>query len=1818
MVFSPELARMGARPFQQRDSDLEMRMIQDQEERIAAAEARIAHYDDASLLVLSGELQDWANAYPTMDPVVAYEAVTMGIPFDSEIGIGIAKESTAFIEEQRQASLPFVGDRVLEGSGEALFSNEGRFVGYSELDDDENDLVVRFVQSQQNGPNADFYNGAIQDGTFNAADMIRQTRSIYRPYNELIGKVSPDARGYNAFIENVYLMPNTTVASLNEEFGEGVQFNSSMVISRVRDLVDENDDWREANVLMTEEERASAEQINAYIEEAREERERLTGGGDTGIGSLIIDYALKPAVRGAQAGAISAGNYFNNNARQYLNLLGTASETAVSQEAFGGVSGGGDIFQQPTVFDPDPLTTQARLAYDFAGGFTGLATEAITLGAAGAPGRVYGRLGFNTLGQRLGARAFVAGAPQISQAAVAGGPSAIQQTSAAATDLGVLFDNPDLAGDGWLLGSDLIAERQRREAEFTPTFENGDYFTWGRAVARSVGFELDTVPYNTLSGAVDAFIAFRGPGEVIPDAAAEIGLKARYLPGVRQVPLIGRSDPLINAGGIRISNRPSILRSTADEWLSSWRGRLVAKKFAEIDDVYDIMSTTNNKMDLHTARLIANAKTADEVTDILKASVGINIQQTPQLSIRGSLKGVARPMDWSNPLSRFASRMLANVPQQGMVSMRDGTAVYKWADDYMKNASVPVAVRKDFLNKLGQAPVNRRFDVIIDIEKAIAQQTLAKITKRRLAGGFVTPSVKETVALLSQKGAAKVSGDADYVARMQARTQKKAEELVETLTRHFKDTSDAMTKFNVDAVGKASTDNTLARRAGPGDVFDSPHLDIEFLRDGIPLPGMTDIRQLRKLNKPMYDLLSNIPLYRELDRMMDLPRSIVEALTIAVFKPFAIVRPAYIVRVVTEEQFRIAAVGGDAFVNNPMAWASWVVMGKRGLGKGTDLDLNLKSLQDSPQGAMVRMERSDEARVVGATYSTATRGQQGFVEGWAGEMSQLNASPVAVHVAANPMRRVQQGAILPGQRPRFEYSDAELDFVMKEFEDTWRAFAEGDATSLFRQKWDAGDQRGAVSDYLETVERRIQTKTGGSTELREAIAVGELNGIKVQGRGKSTLQANSEFVEAIGDAKFINYAPESVKVQKLKYDRALRDGQEAAYKDFLNVISSAIIEKPTTWWSRSPVFRQNYWNGVAEHAHLLSRQDALKLKKKFENTKKQVDPKIRQAVNQAVENANGPMRLKDFDLLIKGQAVDKTNDLLFSMATRQQWQDAARVVAPFAAAWQEVITTWSKIILDDPFKLGRLEQAKRVIGDPDFSATIDRFPGFETIDGQGLIYTDDYGEKRIVVPFAGLYRKAARAITNAPELPNPHGDSVRLDSLNVGAGFLPGLGPVASIGVSELLNVVRDFGGKDFRTQKTPFGTLEEVLFPFGESSVAILDYTTWGGLVLPSWLRYLTAALAGDDLTQMSGPSEDAYNGRVIAAMQWLMMNDPDDRYSLDDVEKRERLMSDARAQIAQDAWVSAFSAALGPGPARREAFILDDDGNVQMNVDSGNASSFMTYLSASTMHRTFLDEATEAGLPYDQAEAIAWARVTELTGSDGFIKVGKTRSMLLGSVPVTRDAYEWLLDNPEVRTNASRTWQFFAPYEPDGELYMPMYLETIEQGERNRLRPQEWLDFAQDITAQRLYDARVRSLGSIRQVSEDAFRAEINEYADNLQERFPQWRNTDRYGSPASIPEVQFELGTLTSEGGRFENHPIAPAVQEALGLREVAEQRATDAGLRSFLRAGSAVWIRELYDAQLVELSSRYPEASFVIDRAFRSEIRSQLLRDVEGAE
>ena len=142
------------------------------------------------------------------------------------------------------------------------------------------------------------------------------------------------------------------------------------------------------------------------------------------------------------------------------------------------------------------------------------------------------------------------------------------------------------------------------------------------------------------------------------------------------------------------------------------------------------------------------------------------------------------------------------------------------------------------------------------------------------------------------------------------------------------------------------------------------------------------------------------------------------------------------------------------------------------------------------------------------------------------------------------------------------------------------------------------------------------------------------------------------------------------------------------------------------------------------------------------------------------------------------------------------------------------------------------------------------------------------------------------------------------------------------------------------------------------------------------------------------------------------------------------------------------------------------------------------------------------------------------------------------------------------------------------------------------------------------------MRSLGNLSDYAPDVYRQEINEYSDILKKAYPDWRNTDQQGTPADFAQVHTELGVLTADGGEFENHEIAPAVQEALRLREQAVQRAKDIGLVSFLDAKGAAWIREAYDIELTNLVSTYPEANFVIERAFRGEIRNKLFEDLEN--
>ena len=61
--------------------------------------------------------------------------------------------------------------------------------------------------------------------------------------------------------------------------------------------------------------------------------------------------------------------------------------------------------------------------------------------------------------------------------------------------------------------------------------------------------------------------------------------------------------------------------------------------------------------------------------------------------------------------------------------------------------------------------------------------------------------------------------------------------------------------------------------------------------------------------------------------------------------------------------------------------------------------------------------------------------------------------------------------------------------------------------------------------------------------------------------------------------------------------------------------------------------------------------------------------------------------------LAKGSAVQKTKDLLYDITESRRFWDVARWVFPFGNAYQEVLTTWTKLLGSNPAVASRASRS---------------------------------------------------------------------------------------------------------------------------------------------------------------------------------------------------------------------------------------------------------------------------------------------------------------------------------------------------------------------------------------------------------------------------------------------------------------------------------------------------------------------------------------------
>lgn len=956
----------------------------------------------------------------------------------------------------------------------------------------------------------------------------------------------------------------------------------------------------------------------------------------------------------------------------------------------------------------------------------------------------------------------------------------------------------------------------------------------------------------------------------------------------------------------------------------------------------------------------------------------------------------------------------------------------------------------------------------------------------------------------------------------------------------------------------------------------SPHLVTEMLNRTLTLPDVRDIRRASSGFSAIFD--------------KDLYKNGVSAIDFAqgnVWKKSALLRGAYTVRVIAEEQFRMAASGLDSLVSHPMSLIAFR-LGKKGESdvKGgkfeykdaSDFDDALDEFNKALNREFEFNGWADSKVKMHPWWKKVQKSSDPdeFVDAAASEVMQLAGDPIAREIA----RRMDDldtlkaeffgdGGLRPGD------ASGGLDRLRRKMAENPRA-----AQLL-------GNRTGA-DRYIDSIVDRIQYKTAGQTDLIDTIATGKfaVSGAKMTGKVEvdavvraADRQNYGRVVSIDGDTAqvhFVNRAEGSsatvtlpvsdltgVKASKAKskvpaeLTDFIRNNLDAYADDvvmkrqmttaergaggFLDTATrwmfSNLMGERTNNLSRSPTFKQFYWQRQEE---LIPFADAVTQQKIIDGARaaKMDDVASRMAERQTKFGAGAKITsLDDADTVAKGFALDSTRDLLYDLSERSQFFDVYRMIFPFGEAWKEMVTRWAKIGQEHPEALRRGQQI--IVGgrnaDPDGN-------------GKGFFYTNEQNEEVFAFPGSGWVSEKMIGV--------PVPLTGRLAGLSLMTEVLPGVGPVVQ------------FSAGAFLPDKPEFDWMRDILFPFSEPD-------TKGGVVeslLPAWMRKFKEAGA-TPFAQDTGQ----FNSAVMDVARYLVSTG---KYDTSNTEGINRLISDA-SQKARYVYAlrgaAQFFAPTAPTP---EWIVADPDGDA---------------LVAQQLIGEYQDL-------LKQDPNTATLKMLDRYGDGIFLLLqGKTAEVVPGS-PITKEGADWERANTGIVKSFPQVFGFFAPQGDD--LDSSAFARQMAKGRRVRITPDQAVHLANGRRAAAVYAAAKAKAGPRPSAEAKAWLRQIRQ---GLTQNFP------GFGERVGVPEgasTDLLISQLTDavEDERLADNPVAESVKVYLAARQKASDAAVAAGLTdtSFRSAaameGTRAWLRQIGEA----LVDRDPQFEAVWSRVFDREL------------
>jgi len=1305
-------------------------------------------------------------------------------------------------------------------------------------------------------------------------------------------------------------------------------------------------------------------------------------------------------------------------------------------------------------------------------------------------------------------------------------------------------------GGGFFTGSDAAAEAVRQQRRVRGITSRGRALTPGRAVASAFTDE-GTTAYQLLSGTIDlGYTTKIDPANALFDAAAAVkqGKKAvDVAKSARETALLtdlatqtGRSfDDLLASPGARqavieaAGGYDSVARAvdgqSALQWLESSRGRAVIDRIAVTTDGRALHEALGSDVPIDFVNALRNADNPDDVRALLHGALGIDLEHVPNarkiMQINELGYRTHRRMDDIRLLHTLPGRVL---------HLDDKNQVWKTLDDALVNGKVNQADRDILWQRVADATTRAGlFDT--------AEWAMGRIER----------------SLLTEYGV--------------------DERAARSMTRMFANTSREASRYFTDEIGRNVTVDAVTV-GGEHITLDGPHLLSEGINSLVPMP---DPRAIRRHASMFGRYLNHTTTSGQwFDRAVVATDFIFNDL----WKPAQLMRLAWPMRVVGEEQIRIAANGGPSAFHHPMSWLATVIadpdlsnlasqnriqralttLGYRIEDAAGNPDANLlmrafsdalenRRLSDDVLGqSMIEQARDRTSEIYQASahgrgrygdpavqqlglHRLVVRGEDDFVESWAGEIHQLHGDQLSRKAAQD---------MLSGAGP--EETLRWIENEGRQYADEFATFGDDYARAMA----DPNARRA----YVDSIYDRIRIKTAGDDSLVDAVASGRFNGEPI-GDFTARRNASQALSEHLDNMARDGIGPEEVKGHITVRTRSTNGGRVLGWWDqAVDRTMEALMSTPTNKLSRHPQFMDSYWREV-------------------ERVFPYVDPEVQRVLVDGAPaelakrlrprmGPGGDLTLRELDAHAKFKALNETKKLLYDISERGQLSDILRFVVPFGEAWKEVVTRWAALASANPRVPWRLDQINK----------------FVTGTGEDIFTRDPTtGELMMPIPGSTFVNEAIAGVPIPLTAP--------VSGLNLASQGMPGLGPALSIPAAAILPDTPDWNWA------------RDIIMPYGETDVQ----SGWLEALMPGWAQKLRMS----GLVPGTGRSPEQERIFAQSVRDVAVYLGSSGEYDMTDPEDVDRLQRDARRK-AQSLWLVRGMVQFASPASPKFNMIYEDrrDGTVFMlNVikdDYRDALSRDPSGAAFQMMQKYGDDVLLALQPG------SYPRVYGLQPTKPMADwVGQNK----GVVKRYPDIYPLLFDG------GAQTNDDFSYTE---------YLREIRTGDRVALADNEqgfadWVALAQHRVASAVYDR-------IRQKMPDTLTAEQSAYLRDvvkpaISKDFPGWRTdvvdrTHLQYQPGGQWDAVIDSFRKATTDKRLAGNKTVEAIGIYLTLRDKALASAKAAGLASFAEADAAAPIRAWLRDSASRIIDDYHTFSPVWDEVFSREGKMDETNEILG--